>query len=127
MKQDKFTKSLLMALPLLMLVAAPVVADSTKADKAAYEAALAAANEAADKAASVGGEWRDTRWKKSSFVKWTSPAGETVKGSYMGVAAKAAEAGDYNKALELLETAKFQSEMGYTQAMEQKNAGPKLN
>mgnify|MGYP001549238149 CR=1 FL=1 len=97
---------------------------ATSADKAAYDAALAAANEAVDKAASVGGEWRDTRWKKSTFVKWTSPSGETVKGSFMTVAAKAAEAGDYAKAVELLETARFQGEMGYEQAMAQKQAGP---
>ena len=44
----------------------------------------------------------------------------------MTVAAKAAEAGDYVKAVELLEMAKFQGEMGYEQAMGQKDAGPRL-
>lgn len=151
MKQSKFIKSLLVTSPLLVLAACsdspqqsaekaaampekPVATamseqkaetvSTSAVDKAAYDAALTAATEAVDKAASVGGEWRDTRWKKSTFVKWTSPSGETVKGSYMTVAAKAAEAGDFAKAVELLEMAKFQGEMGYEQAMAQKSAGP---
>lgn len=92
--------------------------------KAAYEMALKEANAALDKAASVGGEWRDARWKKSSYVKWKNPAGETVKGSFVDIAKMAAEAGDYGKAIELLKVAKFQGEMGYEQAMGQKAAGP---
>ena len=92
--------------------------------EAAYKMALKAANAALDKAASVGGEWRDARWKKSKYVKWKNPAGKTVKGSYVGIAKLAAEAGDYGKAIELLKVAKFQGEMGYDQAMGQKNAGP---
>jgi hypothetical protein len=81
--------------------------------KAAYEAKLAATEAAAKKAASVGGEWRDVRWKKS-------------KSAYMPKAIKAAEAGDYAKAMKLLDTAQFQAEAGYKQAMEQKNAGPRF-
>ena len=47
----------------------PEVAKTEQAaDQAAYDAALAAATDAVDKAASVGGEWRDTRSKKSTFV-----------------------------------------------------------
>jgi hypothetical protein len=44
----------------------------------------------------------------------------------MGAAAEAAAHGDYAKAIDWLETAKFQGEMGYEQAMGQKDAGPRL-
>ena len=101
--------------------------DSDKVyDEASYKKLHAEVIAAADKAADAGGEWRDTRWSKSTFVKWTTPAGETVKGSYVGVAEKAAAAGDYKKAMELLDTALFQANMGYQQAMEQKGAMPRI-
>ena len=45
----------------------------------------------------------------------------------MKEAKAAAEAGDFAKAQKLVAKAKFQAEMGYAQAMEQKDAGPKLN
>ena len=93
---------------------------------AAYKNAVAEATAALDKAKSVGGEWRDSRWKKSSFVKYTGKDGKTVKSSFMGAAAAAAENCDFTSAMKYLETAKFQGEMGYQQAMEQKSAGPKL-
>jgi len=107
-----------------MKLNAPAGGQSAGGQKAAYEMALKAANAALDKAASVGGEWRDSRWKKSKFVKWKNPQGKTVKGSYVGIAKMAAEAGDYGKAIKLLKVAKFQGEMGYQQAMAQKDAGP---
>ncbi|MBT8449123.1 MAG: LysM domain-containing protein [Gammaproteobacteria bacterium] len=94
--------------------------------EAAYKMALKSANAALDKAASVGGEWRDSRWKKSKYVKWKNPAGKTVKGSYVGIAKMAAEAGDYKKAVKLLKVAKKQGDLGYAQAMQQKNAGPMI-
>ncbi|WP_456379484.1 hypothetical protein [Thiolapillus sp.] len=81
--------------------------------QAQYEVALKNAQAAVEKAASVDGEWRDIRWKKS-------------KKQYLPSAIKAAEAGDYKKALELLEIATFQAEAGYKQAIEQKNAGPRF-
>lgn len=81
--------------------------------QAQYEAALKNAQAAVDKAASVGGEWRDIRWKKS-------------KKKYLPSAIAAAKAGDYKKALELLEIVQFQAEAGYKQAMAQKNAGPRF-
>ncbi|HDK38036.1 MAG TPA: SoxXA-binding protein [Thiolapillus brandeum] len=81
--------------------------------QAQYESALKNAQAAVDKAASVGGEWRDIRWKKS-------------KKKYLPSAIKAAEAGDYEKALKLLEIVQFQAEAGYKQAMAQKNAGPRF-
>lgn len=73
------------------------------ADKASYEKSLAAAKEAQKKAASVGGEWRDV-------------------GSFIKDAEKAAEGGDYKTALKMSKRARVQGELGYEQAMEQKNA-----
>ncbi len=81
--------------------------------KAQYEAALARTQEWVDKAASVDGEWRDIRWKKS-------------KKKYLPKAIEAAKAGDYEKALKLLSIAEFQARMGYEQAMAEKDAGPHL-
>ena len=93
---------------------------------AAYKQAVADANAALDKAKSVKSEWRDSRWKKSKFVKYTTRDGKTVKSSYMGAAAVAAENCDFTAALKFLDTAKFQGEMGYEQGMQQKSAGPVL-
>ncbi len=81
--------------------------------KEQYEAALARTQAAVEKAASMEGEWRDIRWKKS-------------KKRYLPKAIEAAKAGDYEKALKLLSIAEFQAEMGYKQAMAEKNAGPHL-
>ncbi len=78
-----------------------------------YEAALARTQAAVKKAASVEGEWRDIRWKKS-------------KKRYLPKAIEAAKAGDYQKALKLLSIAEFQAKMGYQQAMAEKDAGPWL-
>lgn len=112
--------------PMIGAAAVAAAAAVDAAESMSYEELLKATTEAVDKAASVGGEWRDTRWAKSTFVKWTNTDGSSVKGSYVGIAEKAAAAGKYEKAVELLKTAKFQAEMGYQQAMEQKNAGPSL-
>ena len=98
-------------------------ADTGAAD---YKAAVVSTTKAADKAKSVGGEWRDLRWKKSSFVKYTDASGKKHKASYMKAAELAAKDGNYVKALSLLKTAKFQADMGYQQAMEQKTAGPRF-
>ncbi|BAO45258.1 hypothetical protein [Thiolapillus brandeum] len=86
---------------------------SDDALKAAYESELQETQAAVEKAASVGGEWRDIRWKKS-------------KKKFLPNAIKAAKAGDYVKALNLLDIAKFQAIAGYKQAMAQKNAGPRF-
>ncbi|RMG49832.1 MAG: SoxXA-binding protein [Gammaproteobacteria bacterium] len=73
---------------------------------AAFEETLKAVEAERKKAASVGGEWRDI--------------GKIIK------KAKAAAAkGDFDKASKLLEEARFQARMGYQQAMEQRNAGPR--
>jgi hypothetical protein len=60
------------------------------------------------KARSIGGEWRDT---KKKLIKKSKAA---------------ASKGDFKQAIELAREAKFQAEMGYKQAMSQKNAGPWL-
>jgi hypothetical protein len=77
-------------------------------DAAAAKAAIAAAEAALDKARSVEGEWRDAKKKMVKKAK------------------AAASKGDYKKAIKLADMAKFQGEMGYKQAMEQKNASPWL-
>lgn len=77
-------------------------------DAAAAKAAIAAAEAALDKARSVEGEWRDAKKKM-------------VKG-----AKAAASKGDFEKAIKLANKAKFEGEMGYKQAMDEKNAGPWL-
>ena len=108
-------KKLIVAFGLALLITGctATTAEKPASPQAQYEAALKNAQAAVDKAASVGGEWRDIRWKKS-------------KKKYLPSAIKAAEAGDYEKALKLLEIVQFQAEAGYKQAMEQKNAGPRF-
>ncbi len=74
-------------------------------DKSAVaKAMIASAEQAQAKAAEVGGEWRDV--------------GELIK-----EAQTLSKAGDFDKAIELASTAKFQSERGYEQAMAEKDAG----
>lgn len=75
------------------------------AQQAEFEAAVAAAEASRTKAASVGGEWRDT--------------GKMIKS-----AQEAAAAGDYAKAMKLVDEARLQGEIGYEQAMAQQAAGP---
>lgn len=89
--------------------AKPMATPSNPSYDKAYKAAVAAV----DKAKSVGGEWRDVRWKKS-------------KTALIPAAEKAAKKGDFGKAIELLEMAKAHGELGYAQAMAQKNAGPRF-
>jgi tetratricopeptide (TPR) repeat protein len=67
------------------------------------QAMIEAAEAARAKAAEVGGEWRDV--------------GEMLK-----EAQSLMKAGEFDKAIELAATAKFQSERGYEQAMAEKDA-----
>jgi hypothetical protein len=108
-------KHLILTLGLALLVAGCNATTPSKpmSLKEQYEAALARTQAAVEKAASVEGEWRDIRWKKS-------------KKKYLPKAIEAAKAGDYEKALKLLKIAEFQANMGYKQAMAEKNAGPWL-
>ncbi|MGD2117596.1 MAG: hypothetical protein PVG66_04495 [Chromatiales bacterium] len=127
MKKVQLLKVSMLAATVFMAACSTVSAEKPammEPTAAGYEKALAAATAAVKKAASVGGEWRDTAWKKSTFVSYKTADGKTVKGSYMDIAAVAAKEGNYEKAVSLLETARFQGEMGYKQAMQQKNAGP---
>jgi hypothetical protein len=77
------------------------------ATKESYEMAMAAAKDAQMQAASVGGEWRDVQ-------------------KFLNQAELAAENGDYAKAVKLADKAKFQCKMGYKQAIDQMNAGPRF-
>lgn len=78
---------------------ATVDADLETAAKQAIEAAIAAA----DKANSVGGEWRDTRKMISEAEKLVS-------------------AGEFEKAIKEAIEARKQGELGYEQAMREKGA-----
>ncbi len=78
-----------------------------KADKSAYMKTFAEAKMWQKKAASVGGEWRDI-------------------GKFLKRAEEAAKKGDFETAVKLAEKARFQGKMGYKQALEQKDAGPRF-
>jgi hypothetical protein len=75
-------------------------------DAAAAKSAISAAEAAVKKAAKSGGEWRDS---KKKFIK---------------KAKAAASKKDYAKAIKLANKAKSEGEMGYKQAMAEKDAGP---
>ncbi|GMR07981.1 MAG: hypothetical protein BMS9Abin26_0986 [Gammaproteobacteria bacterium] len=67
------------------------------------KAAIAAASAAISKAASVGGEWRNSK-------------------KILGKAKKALKKGDFKKAIKIANKAKRQGELGYAQAMAEKNS-----
>lgn len=71
--------------------------------KALAEAAITAAEAARERAASVGGEWRDV----GTIIK----SAKTLAG-----------AGEYDKAIEAAAAAQFQSERGYEQALAERGA-----
>lgn len=107
-------------------VAAPepapaAVAESNESAEDAFKAAVAAANDALDKAKSVDSEWAHARWEKSKFTK----CGDK-KMSILAAAECFAANGDYDKAMELADYAKLQGDMGYEQGMAQKDAGPRF-
>ena len=109
-----------MTLLVALLAAMMATSGMAVADEAAYKKMHADAVAALDKAKKVKGEWRDSRWKKSKAVK----CGDK-KMSHLAAAECFAAKGDYDKATKHAKTAKFQGEMGYEQAMAQKNAGPR--
>ena len=88
------------------ILAAALVASLTTGcwanEKADFEQTLTAAREARKKAAAVGGEWRDI-------------------GKFLEQAEQAAAKGDFATANELAEKARKQGELGYEQAMSQKD------
>ena len=69
-----------------------------------YETMMRAAQAAQKTAAEAGGEWRDV-------------------GKLIGAAEEAAKSGAYGKATALANKARQQSELGYKQALAEKNAG----
>ncbi len=103
MKLSNILRASAIALALGVLAGGSVQA--AEADPAAaFKQAIEKADTARKKAASVKGEWRDT-------------------GTIIEKAKAAAAKGDYHKAMQLANTAYRQGELGYQQAMEQKNAG----
>jgi hypothetical protein len=82
---------------------AKAVPEKTK-EQIMFDQAYSEAEAARKKAASVGGEWRDTK-------------------KIMKKAEDAAAKGDYATAIKLSETARTQGELGYIQAMDEKDAG----
>ena len=109
-----------MTLIVTLLAAMMATSGLAVADEAAYKKLHAEAVAALDKAKSVKGEWRDSRWKKSKAVK----CGDK-KMSHLHAAECFAKEGDYKKAMKHAGIAKFQGKMGYEQAMGQKTAGPR--
>jgi hypothetical protein len=86
-------------------VAAATAGDASGGpDQAALDKAVADAQAARKKAASVGGEWRDT----AKMIKDAEEAGK---------------AGDFAKGIKLANEAQKQGELGYDQAMKEKGAG----
>jgi regulator of protease activity HflC (stomatin/prohibitin superfamily) len=94
-KQDEYTLS--------QSTAAPAGGEASPA-KAEAEAAIAAAEAARTKAASVGGEWRDT--------------GKMIKD-----AEAAMKSGEFDQAIKLATQAKNQGELGYAQSLHETDAG----
>lgn len=80
-----------------------LAANSAWAEETAVEQAIAAAESARQRAASVGGEWRDT-------AKLIAKAKEL------------AQAGQTQEAIELAEQARRQGELGYEQALREQQA-----
>jgi hypothetical protein len=106
MQAIKLIRNLALAVALAGLCVGAVQAaqDAAGNDKAAeFQAAIEKAEAARKKAASVGGEWRDT--------------GKIIK-----QAQTAAKKEDYSTALELAHDAYRQGELGYQQALGEKNA-----
>jgi len=101
MKAIKLIRTAALAIAVGVLPAGALQA--AEDDKAAeFAAAMEKADASRKKASSVGGEWRDT--------------GKLIK-----KAKAAAKKGDYDKALKLANTAYRQGELGYKQAMSQKD------
>ncbi len=96
-----------MLLASLLVTGTMTLGCATAGSSGDYDTAKSEAKAAQKKAASVGGEWRDT-------------------GKILKQADKAAAAGDTAKAVKLANKAKKQGEMGYQQAMDQANAGPRI-
>ena len=108
-----------------LLLSTGVAGMATASDEASFQKIHKDAVMALDKAASVGGEWRDSRWKKSKAVK-VKIDGQTKQMSYLHAAEAYAKMGDWAKAIEYAEIARFQGTAGYQQASGQTDAGPQF-
>jgi rhodanese-related sulfurtransferase len=97
-------RSLSAGLMVTALLAALPATNALSATRAEAEQAIAEAEEARKKAASIGGEWRDT-------AKMMDKATELL------------DTREYTKAIEIADEAKLQGDLGYEQAMEAKDAG----
>jgi Ni/Co efflux regulator RcnB len=103
MKAIKLIRTATLAVAVASLSAGALQA-AEKDQAAEFEAAVEKADASRKKAASAGSEWRDT--------------GKMIK-----QAKAAAKKGDYKKGLELANTAYRQGELGYQQAIDQKDVG----
>ncbi len=124
MKHTKVLKIALMAMALSVAGATAVSAEEKSPKMQKFYSMLKGANSAADAAKKVGGEWRDIRWKKSKAVKVKGKNGKKKKMSILKAAEAYAKMGNFKKANKLINKAVFQADMGYKQALAQKNAGP---
>jgi hypothetical protein len=96
--------NLLSSLVLAALIGGTPLAATAAGDAKASTTAIAAAEDARKNAAKVDGEWRDV--------------GKTLK-----KAKQAAKEGDHATAVKLADKARDQADMGYQQAIEQKDVG----
>lgn len=97
------SKSIILMLMLifgLLAGSTAVLADNMQATAEAAAEAIAKAEAARKKAASVNGEWRDT-------------------GKFIKQAEAAAKAGDYSKAIKLANKAEVEGQLGYEQQVSQ--------
>jgi hypothetical protein len=101
MRVNKLIGTLALGLALAVISGSAALAGDQAAE---FQAAIEKAEESRKKAASVGGEWRDT-------------------GSMIKEAKALAAKGDYQAALNLANDAFRQGELGYQQAMQEKDAG----
>ena len=121
MKKLATTLPIALATAMTVALAAGCAGAAMSEQEAAFNKLYQEAVEANDKAASVGGEWRDARDdKRSSAIR----VGKK-KYSNLGAAKAYAEQGDFKNAMKYAEIAKRQGMLGYEQAMEQRNAGPR--
>ena len=86
------------------MAAGALAAPADTDQKAALDKAIADAQAARKKAASVAGEWRDT----AKMIKQAEEAGA---------------AGDFAKGMKLASEAQKQGELGYEQAVKERGAG----
>ena len=91
----------------LLLTGCAMTSETPMQEDVDFPTLVKQANESIKKAKSVDGEWRDSK-------------------SILKDAEKAAKSGEMDKAMKLAKTAKMQGEMGYSQAISEKNAGPWL-